>query len=232
MKRSFTTAFFSMLTAASLLSACKKDPVTIPDYTFVSVTNASPSIATYNIYFDANKLINGALPYEGNIAYKQINPTTYSIKLTPESSSETKLSKQFSFDANKGYSLFIIGRAGKTEGTDKFDILQVEDELKAPATDKALIRFINLSPDAPALNLHEKGKDAIISDKAYKSVSAFVEVEARKYIFDLKDKTTNLSKAEMAEVDIKKGGIYTIIAKGLLTPAESEKPFGGFVVAN
>lgn len=233
-KKTFTSALFSMLAAATLFTACKKEPGTIPEYTFVSMYNASPSSATYNIYFDTERLINGALPFDGNISYKQINPKSYTLKLTSESSTESKLSKQLNFAADRGYSLFIIGKEGKTgvNDVDRFDILQIEDELKAPGTDKALIRFINLSPDAPALSLHEKDKDAIISDKAYKSASAFIEVDARKYIFDLKDKATNLSKGVMAEVDLKKGGIYTLVAKGLLTPATGEKAFGGSLIAN
>ncbi len=226
MKRSFTTSLFAMMTAAVLLSACKKENNVPVEFTYVSLTNVSPSTATYNVSFDGARFVSGALPFEGNVAYKQVNPKTYSVKLTTESSSDSKLTKDLTFANNKGYSLFIIGK------TDQLDFLQLEDELKTPSTDKALIRFINLSPDAPVLNLKEKDKETIISDKAYKTASSFIEVEARKYIFDLVDKATGLPKGTMAEVELKKGLIYTIIAKGLLSPAETEKPFGGLVLIN
>ena len=226
MKRSLTLTLFSMLGTAALFSACKTDPVAVPEVTYVSLTNASPSVATYNVYFDAARFVNGAVPFEGNIPYQAVNPKTYSVKLTSENSAESKLTKQLSFSANKGYSLFIIGRPAELE------LLALDDEFTPPAADKASIRFVNLSPDAPALDLFEKDKTTLISDKAYKAASAFIQVEPRKYIFELKDKATGQVKGTMAEMELKKGTVYTLIAKGLLTPAATEKPFGGQLIAN
>lgn len=226
MKRSLTIAFFSALSTAALFSACKTDPTPTPEVTYVSLTNASPSVATYDVYFDAARFVNGALPFEGNIPYRQVNPKSYTVKLTSENSTESKLTKQLTFGANKGYSLFIVGRPAELE------LMALDDEVTPPGMEKAAIRFINLSPDAPALDLFEKDKTALISDKAYKAASSFIQVEPRKYIFELKDKATGQVKGTMAEVELKKGTIYTLIAKGLLTPAVTEKPFGGQLITN
>ena len=54
----------------------------------------------------------------------------------------------------------------------RMDVYTIGDDLSAPATDKAYIRFINLSPDAPALDLAKTSATTmLITNKAFKNAS-------------------------------------------------------------
>lgn len=210
-----------------LMQSCKTDnPAPETRLALLSVTNASPTLATYNFYLNQTKANNsGALAFGGNIPYLQLNPGIFSAKLTIESNTESLITKNLTLENNKAYSLFVVDK-GAT-----LDYLFINDELKTPSTDNALIRFINLSPDAPAFDVVTKDGVTIATDKAFKAASSFIEIPAKVYTFEIKDKATGALKTDVKDFDIKKGKIYTIISRGLLTPTETERPLSGQITA-
>jgi hypothetical protein len=216
-----------ILFGVTLTVACKKQPVEEVNLSYLSVTNASPTLGTFNIYFNQNKINKAAMPFGGTINYFQINPADYNAKLTTESSTESLLNKSVNLEKDKIYSLFIINKSPN------LDLLLINDDVSSLTLDKAYIRFINLSPDAPALNLVVKDSAAVVTDKVFKSASGFVEINPKVYTFEIKDKLTGATIIkEITNIDIKKGKFYTVISKGLLTPLETEQPFGGLVISN
>jgi len=231
-KSSYSNSFIICIVAiiilllTLLMQSCKNDPAPNPDLSLVSVTNASPTLATYNFYLNQSKVNSGALPFGGVVPYFRLSPGEFTGKLTTETSTESLLSETLKFETGKIYSLFIIGKATS------LDYLVVNDDIKVPAAEKAFVRFINLSPDAPALNLAFKDSVAVATDKAYKAASDFVEVPAKLYTFEIKDKASGAVKKELKDIDIKKGKVYTIISKGMITPEGTEHAFNGQVITN
>ncbi|RZM28180.1 MAG: DUF4397 domain-containing protein [Pedobacter sp.] len=216
-----------MLLGTTLVLSCKKEPVEVVDVSFLSITNTVPTLGTFNLYMNQNRVNNGALPFGGTINYFQVKSGTYNAKLTTESNAESLLTKDFDFEKDKIYSLFIVGKGAGLE------YLLINDEIRTLSVEKAYIRFINLSPDAPALSLVAKDSAAVVSDKTYKSASAFVEINPKVYTLQIRDKVTGATiNKDLPNVDIKKGKFYTVISKGLLTPLEIEQPFGGLVISN
>lgn len=210
-----------------LFNSCSKDPAPVQEFSFLSITNASPTLASYNAYVGANKINPAALGFGGNVTYGQYLPGAASVKFTTTSNTESVITKSVTLDANTAHSLFLIGKSGQ------LDYLVTKDELGSINSDKAFIRFINLSPDAPALDLMIKDGATFIADKAYKASSAFTEIEAKTYIFVIKDKTTGtVAKKELASTEFKAGRSYTIIASGLVTPSDIEQAFTGQIITN
>lgn len=217
-----------IMMAILLVQSCSKESSPPPNTAFLSITNTAPTLGTFNIYLNQNKA-NGssAVNFGGTLPYFQIGAGEYTAKITTESSTESLLSKNITLEKDKVYSLFIINKPGQ------LDYLQVTDNIKNPVAEKAFIRFINLSPDAPALNLAFKDSTTLIQDKAYKAVSDFIEVNAKVYNFEIKDKATGLVKGDpLQSVDLKAGKTYTIISRGLLNPSDTERPFSGQVITN
>lgn len=217
-----------MITIMLLFDSCKKDPTPTVDISYVSVVNTSPTTGTFNFYLNQTKVnsMTGALPFGGIVPYIQTAPGDYSAKTTIESNAESLLTKTVSFEKNKIYSLFIIGKSPN------LDYLKVTDDIRIPGTDQALVRFINLSADAGSLNLGIKDGLAVGTDKAYKAAGEFIEVEGKVYTFEIRDKVSGGLKAELKDINIKKGGVYTIIARGLLNPGDTERAFSGQVITN
>lgn len=216
-----------MFLGVMLVLSCKKTTVEVPDISYLSITNASPTLGTYNIYLNQRKVKDAALPFGGTIPYFQLNSATYNTMLTTESSTENLLSKDLLLEKDNIYSLFIVGKGAN------LDYLLINDEVRSLSVEKAYIRFINLTPDAPALSLVAKDSAAIISDKSYKTASGFVEINPKVYTLEIKDKLTGPTiNKELTNVDIKKGKFYTVISKGLLIPLETEQPFGSLIISN
>jgi len=210
-----------------LMQSCKSDdPAPNPELSLVSVINASPTLATYNFYLNQSKVNTAALPFGSVVPYFRLSPGEFTGKLTTESSTESLLSESLKFENSKIYSLFFIGKSTS------LDYLLINDDIKTPAAEKAFVRFINLSPDASALNLAFKDSTAVATDKAYKAASDFVEIPAKIYSFQIKDKESGAVKKELKDIDIKKGKVYTIISKGMLTPSGTEHAFDGQVITN
>ncbi|MDR6781811.1 hypothetical protein ABIE26_001701 [Pedobacter africanus] len=221
------TAAAALTLGALLLNSCSKDPAPTPEISYLNITNASPTLNSYNIYVGSSKINTDALGFASNLKYGQYIPGASAIKLTTASSTESVFTKNVNLEANAVQSLFVIGK-GTT-----IDYLVIKDQLGSLTSDKAFVRFINLSPDAAALNLTIKDGNAIVTDKAYKASSEFVEVEAKAYVLQIKDKASGADKGLTFNLDAKAGKSYTVMAVGMLSPAsDTEQAFKGHVITN
>ncbi|ACU04655.1 MULTISPECIES: DUF4397 domain-containing protein [Pedobacter] len=222
------TAFSIAAASTLLLNSCSKDPDPVQDVSFLAITNASPTLASYNVYIGANQANrSGALGFGSNVAYAQCAVGSNSVKFTTTSNTESVITKAVNVEANTANSLFLIGKAGQ------LDYLVLKDQLGSVSSDKTFIRFINLSPDAPALDLAVKDGNTLIADKAYKASSSFTEFEAKTYVLVVKDKATGTTlKRELASTEFKAGRSYTIIAAGLVAPANTEQAFTTQIITN
>ncbi|SMC86487.1 DUF4397 domain-containing protein [Pedobacter africanus] len=228
------STYFKTLTIAAaltlgalLFNSCSKDPAPTPEISYLNITNASPTLNSYNIYVGSAKVNPAALGFTSVVPYGQYVPGTSAIKLTTGSSTESVFTKNVNLEANTVQSLFVIGK-GAT-----IDYLVIKDQLGSLTSDKAFVRFINLSPDAAALNLTIKDGNTIVTDKAYKASSEFVEIEAKAYVLQIKDKASGADKGLTFNLDAKAGKSYTVMAAGMLSPAsDTEQAFKGHVINN
>ena len=212
LKISFALALLAVFT----FSSCKKTEEAAAN-SYLSIVNTSPTAATYDVYLNDNKVNPAALPFGGSMGYSATATAVYTLKFTTANRSESLYSKSIDLTQLGNYSFYLINRPSS------FDGLLVKDNLADVSQDKAIVRFINLSPDAPALDLATTGGSTIVSSKAYKAVSSFVTTAAGAAIsFDLKDAAGNV-KATSAGNPLKAGYHYTIIASGFMTPANSSE---------
>ncbi|MCX2453474.1 DUF4397 domain-containing protein [Pedobacter sp. PLR] len=208
----------TLLTLSTLfLAACSTKETPTPESASLMLVNTSPTPATYNAYINNGLANQGAIPFGGALSYLRLNTGENSVKFTTASSSESLITKKVTLENNKAYSLFLIGKE------DKLDYLVINDIITKMPTDKASIRFINLSPDAGALDLVIKDGAILVGDKTYQASSDFIEVEAKKQTLQIKEKGTGLVISELADADLKAGNIYTILSIGMVTPTGLEQ---------
>jgi len=209
-----------VLITFTALTSCKKTETADPTISYLRVINASPSLATYNAYFNGSMVNSAALPFGGSAAYLSYAAGAYSLKFTTASSAESLLTKTVTLNASTYYSAYLINKPAA------LDVYTISDDLSIPSTDKAYIRFINLSPDAPALDLAKTSATTmLVTNKAYKSTSGFIAVDAGTYTLDAKETSSGTVKATSASTSFTAGYHYDIICGGLVTPAnETERP--------
>ncbi len=223
--RLFTYALLSTCTVLAL-SSCKKTDDTVKDQSYLRVINVSPTAGTYNAYINDKLANSAALPFGGTINYVQAVPGTYSLKFTTASDIQSLLTRSVTLETNKVYSYYLIEKVPNLDG------LLVVDDMSMAAVDKGFVKFINLSADAPALDLVIKDGASVTTGKTYKTSSAFTGFEPKAYTFQIKDSATGTVKATLSDVTLAAGRFYTIVAKGLLNPGNNEQAFGAQSIIN
>lgn len=216
-KTSRIAAMLMLSACIMMLNACSKDESEVPSISGLMVVNAAPTIGTFNLYVNntTGPYNKGALSMGSSIApYFNIAPGSNNLKFTTASSIDALLSKSITVNAEKAYSFFLINDVPNLDG------LLIEDNLSSTSTDKAFIRFINLSPDAAALDLTVTGGSTLIGDKSYKAASEFIAAEAKKYSFELKDKASGQVITTLKDITLTAGKMYTIAAMGMQHPGD------------
>ena len=202
--------FVAIVAISVALSACSKrndQPSIIA--AGVSFINASPTVKEFDIYIGRDQLMADAFKYGTKSVYVALYPGTSTLRITERGKSTLLLTKDQTYQSGKRYSTFLIDTGANRS------FLTVVDKLDSPATDtKAKVRFLNLSPDAPALSLAVTGATApLFTNKLFKESTSFTDVEPGDNVsFDLKE--ADVVKATLAAGKLEKGKYYTIYAKG------------------
>jgi len=217
--RNFTlkkTGFILLALAvfSTILTSCGKTEVADTTISYVRVVNGSPSLATYNVYLSGNIINSAALPFLGATSYTSRSSGAYNLKFTSASSTETLFTKDISLNPSTNYSYYLVNKSGQLDG------FLIGDDVSVSAADKAYIRFVNLSPDAPTLDLAKTGATtSLITNKAYKTASAYITIDAGTISLDVKDTSTGTVRTTKTDATFAAGYHYDVICGGLVSPA-------------
>lgn len=205
--------FTAVVAVSVIFAACSKDRYEPQQVAGLSVINAFAAPDSLDFYIDQTKANKKALKFNSKIDYLNLFPGNRALTITKRGSNKALASERFNLVSGVGYSIFVLD----TLNTNTKKYLLTEDDLSAPAADKAKVRFINLSKDAPALSLRINGKDAdLFTNKAFYESTTFAAVDPGASItFNIN--AANTLKTTLPNVKIEAGKIYTIYAKGTST---------------
>jgi hypothetical protein len=203
-----------ILLAAVLFSACRKSNDSVNNNTQVA------GLMTFNLVADkpgilvtlsGNSLTTSPLPFNGySGGYVNIYPGTRSIQAYDYSNTNTALSNSSgTFDANKYYSLFVVGANNvysNVVALDNFDSLSATNG-------KAYVRFINAIPDSsnPRVTLTAGGTNVSEANAHYTTVSQFTAVTPGQLTVNISN-DGNINANRTIAVDQQK--TYTILLTG------------------
>lgn len=212
LKTTFKT-LIAVLAVSVMFAACSKDKYEPQQVAGLSIINAFAAPDSLDFYIDQTRANRAALKFNGKIDYLNLFPGNRALSITKRGSNKVLISERFNLASGIGYSVFVLD----TLNTNTKKYLLTQDDLTAPVADKANVRFINLSKDAPALSLGINGKDTdLFTAKAFYEYTAFTAVDPGESItFNIKAGPD--VKTTLPNVKIEKGKIYTIYAKGIST---------------
>jgi len=192
------------------LSSCSKDDdnTTVHPDASVKVVNVFANGGNVDIYNGDTKINSTAIAY--GTATNYINVAKGDATLNFRSATgNTILSKPVDFKNGGSYSLF---GAGTTNDNQAVGVL-TEDNLDAPASGKAKIRIVHVSPDAQTVNV-QVNDAAFESDVTYQKATAFKEVAAGTYKIAVFRTAGGLNLYTNEAVKLDAGKIYTFVAQG------------------
>jgi hypothetical protein len=102
---------------------------------------------------------------------------------------------------------------------DNANLLVLNDNSENPASGKAKIRFLNLSPDSEEMSLIANGgQNPLFSGQAFMETSDFIEVDAQEFDFQVMSTSGNDNVLSIPDIDLRSGWFYTIVVRGYENP--------------
>ena len=188
-----------------------------------AAVNAVPGSEGLDIALD-NNLLNDVywgeeFVYTDVLPYKNAYPGSRLVRVFDpqgEPDASPLAYETVDFVSGNFYSLYVVGY-------EKLEIIATEDDLSDPGEGNAKIRFIQLSPDAPPLDIVETGQDEVFaSAMAFKDVVGFDTVEAGKaYTFNV-IQHGEADAADTFDITPESNRIYTVWIKGLFEEESDE----------
>jgi hypothetical protein len=175
-----------------------------------AIINASPNSGDLFFYADENRINNTALGYNGAAGYYNFNLGERQLSIK-NAQNETLATADITLQQGRYFSAFAVNTF------DNIELVTYGDSLVYPASGRALVRYINLSPDAPEIDV--AGINATFATNlAFKEATEFAEIPSGSY--DLTYKVSGTGETLFSETAVKfyAGHIYTVYTKGYVTP--------------
>lgn len=206
---------FGLLTFS--LSSCLDKDHEVPEpepRSFVSFYHGSPDAPDLDILINTQRINNAPFKYSDYSNYVAFTPGSVRVKFATVNSVSALIDTALTFQKDNIYSLFVV------DSLKQVDVLVVQDSLVSPAAGKARVRFIHLSPDAPAVDLATTGNNAatLFSNVGFKGITQFQDIAAGTHSLQVKSAGSGSVLKPVTNIDLTAGRIYTFVLRGFVTP--------------
>lgn len=213
--------------SVSIFAGCSEDndPVTpAASKSNVMVIHSSPNAPAVDLLVD-NQLAGTNLTFPNNTGYLEVNSGSRNTKVNVTGTNTTVIEANLSLVQNTAYSVFAV------DSVSKIGAVVLTDDLSTPATGKAHVRFVHLSPDAPAVDITLANGTVVFPNRAFKEFTAFTPLDAGTYNLQVRVAGTSTVALDLPGITLQAGKIYTVFAKGFLTGTGAQA-LGAQIIVN
>lgn len=225
--RKYLSMFFMVVFGVTVFAACSDDENTVTpvqETALVKVIHASPDAPGVDLLVD-NMVAGTNLTFPNNTGYLSVNSGTRNVKVNVTGTSTTVIEANLPIMTNKNYSVFAVNAVANLEP------IVLEDDLSTPASGKAHVRFIHLSPDAPAVDITLTDGTVVFGDYIFKEASAFTPLDAGTYNLQVRLAGTSTVVLDLPNIALTAGKIYTVFAKGFVAGTGAQS-LGAQIIVN
>jgi hypothetical protein len=217
------------LSVALTASGCSDDnnntnPVAPVQQARVMAVHASPDAPAVDLLVDG-AVVGSGLAYPNNTGYLTVNAGTRNVKVNVAGTTTTVIDANLPVAGGTTYSVFASGAVASLAA------LVVPDDLTGPATGKAHVRFIHLSPDAPAVDVAVTGGPVLFAGRAFREYTAFVPVDAGSYDLEVRPAGSTTVVLPLPGITLAAGKIYTVFARGFVSGSGAQA-LGAQIIVN
>lgn len=177
----------------------------------VMIIHASPDAPAVDIILNDGAPAVQDLAFPSNTGYVSLAPATYNVKVNVANTAITAIDADLTLESGINYSVFATGAVANIAP------LVLEDNLATPAAGKAHVRFVHLSPDAPAVDVAVSGGPVLFGNVAFRGYEDFTPVDAGTYNLDVRLAGTTTSVLPLPNTTLEAGKIYTVFARGFVS---------------
>jgi hypothetical protein len=212
-----------------LLSSCLKDTSSYaaPSTALVTFYQASPDEPAMDLDFSTNKINQSSLYYGDGIQYFSVYAGQRLVNFFNAGTLNAITSATVTVTPNNAYSLFLANIASKPE------VVLLTDTLNKPTPGNASVRLVDLSPDAPNVDLVVQGGPTLVTNRAFKGFSSFMPITGKSsYTFQIVKTGTSTVLATLPNVTINSGFVYTILFDGLVITTNAADKLNATLITN
>ncbi|WP_124065081.1 DUF4397 domain-containing protein [Clostridium sp. E02] len=177
---------------------------------YVRVIHTVPDAPNVDIYANETMVVED-LAYGEYTDYLAIPEGEYKISVYVAGTTDTPVvSNMLSVEQNK---VLTIAAAGMLNDIGLLAIRDVDDP---EDTDKAMVRFLHLSPNAPAVDITLPDGTVVFDDVSFKQITPYREVTPMNYTLEVRPAGTSDVVLSVPDVGLESGKNYTVYAIGLV----------------
>jgi hypothetical protein len=191
----------------------------------VLVVHGSPDAPGVDLLVDGLVVNSSAFEFPNNTGYLSVGAGDRNIKVNASGTDITVINATLNFDAYADYSVFAVDVLANISP------LVIVDDLTSPASGNAHVRFLHLSPDAPAVDITLTDGTIVFGDYEFKEYSAFMPLPAGTYDLQVRAAGTDVVVLDLPGITLQNGMIYSVFAKGLLN-GSGKGALGAEIIVN
>jgi hypothetical protein len=175
----------------------------------VKVVHASPDAPGVDLLVD-NAVAGSNLTFPNNTGYLPVDEGMRNVKVNVTGTSTTVIEADLNLMGMTNYSVFAVDQVSNLSP------LVIVDDLTPPAMGTAHVRFIHLSPDAPAVDITTTDGTVVFGNYEFKDYSDFAPLPAGSYDLQVRLAGSETIVLELNGIAVADGSIYTVFAKGFV----------------
>ncbi|MCE7944295.1 MAG: DUF4397 domain-containing protein, partial [Chlorobi bacterium CHB1] len=203
------TVFAAGLAGNATLNAL---PVIDFGMTQVRAAHFSPDAPNVDIWVNGVRTLEN-VPYQAISDYLKLTAGAYRIQVSPAgASSPIVIDATVDFEANKAYT---VAATGLLSAGDLQPIVLLDD--RSPEAQKAKIRFVHTSADAPAVDIAVKNGPVLFNNISFRQASNYLSVDAGSYDLEVRVAGTATVALSLDDVALAASTNYSVFAIGQLS---------------
>lgn len=173
----------------------------------VRVLHASPDAPNVDVYVNENRVLQN-FPFKEVSDYLSLPAGKYQIDIYPAGDMVNNvLSRKVAIEGGKQYTV------AAADTVKKLRLITLVDEPFVP-TGETKVRFVHLSPDAPAVDIAVKNGDVIFSNVAFKQVSKYLPLMPMTVDLEVRLAGTKTVVLPLPALTFRANQVYTAVAVG------------------
>lgn len=177
--------------------------------TQIRIGHVSPDSPSVNVVVDGSTLLE-------NVDFGQISDImdvesgSHHVAILPSSGGDPLLETTLELEDEIVYTVLAI------EGENGIDAMVLADEFETMETDDSVLRFVHLSPDAPAVDLRIAGGPTLFESIAFGEATHFVSVDVEGEDISVLPAGEDDVVLTLSDLTLESGMAYTAYAIGTL----------------
>lgn len=180
---------------------------------YIRVLHASPNAPTVDIYANGNLIVQD-LTYKELSLYLPVPSGDYNIMIYPSGQMTNPIiNTNLYIPENTIFNVAVIGTLPD------ISLYPIPEPFTSHNSVNSCIRFIHLSPNAPAVDIKLPDGTIVFSNIGYKDITYYVCIPAGVYTFNFTPSGTNNVVLTVPNVNLNSNNFYTIYVVGLVGEA-------------